>query len=91
MYEYRTQTHYGVSLPEILVPPDPSFRLRDFRPIVTSESENVNVSDRYSSLPTAPGGVSGGFAIPYKTGGLRSRSYQWVIVWERYVPEQENE
>lgn len=87
MFEYRTSTCYGVTLPEQLVPPEPGFRLRDFRPIVTSESDTHNVTDRYNSW-TLPGG-SGSMNIPYTTNVQRTKIYQWVILWERYT-EQEN-
>lgn len=88
MYEYRTTTAYGATLPDTLIPPEPGFRLRDFRAVTTGETETYNISDRYSSIP-GPGGVMSSVSIPYATSSNRSCIVQWVLVWERYT-EQEN-
>jgi hypothetical protein len=90
MYEYRTQTHYGFSPPEILTPPTPAFRLRDIKPVVTGENEVHTVSDRSSLIYNSTGAASS-IMIPFTTNLSRGRSVQWIIIWERYVPEQENE
>jgi hypothetical protein len=87
MYEYRITTHHGAILPNQLTAPEPGFRLREFKPIVTSESDSHSVTDRYNSW-TLPGG-SGSLNIPYTTSVQRNKIYQWVILWERYT-EQEN-
>jgi hypothetical protein len=87
MYEYRTTTCHGAMLPHELMPPEPGFRLREFTPIVTSESESYTVGDRYNSWTLPAGG--GSFNIPYTQSVQRNKIYQWVILWERYT-EQEN-
>lgn len=87
MYEYRTTTCYGMTLPEQLVPPEPTFRLREILPIMTSENDTHCTNDRHSSWSNAAG--SGNLNIPFTTSVQRSKIYQWVILWERYT-EQEN-
>ena len=87
MYEYRTTNCWGVTLPETLTPPEPGFRLRDFRMITTMESETHMVADRYSSI-SGPA-ISGSINIPYTQSVTRTHNIQWMILWERYT-EQEN-
>lgn len=89
MYEYRTETHYGTVLPQTLTPPEPSFRLRDIRQFSVSESDAYSIGREYNGF-SGPG-VSGSNNIPYTQTVMRSISVQWVVIWERYVPEQENE
>jgi hypothetical protein len=86
-YEYRTQTYYGSTLPELLTPPFPGFRLRDIKSVTTSESETHQVNDR-SSMIYSSAGLSSSIMIPFTQNVQRSRSVQWVIIWERYVPQE---
>lgn len=84
MYEYRTETHYMSTPPSVLTPPyvavGPKFRLRDMQFVPMSKS--VTHSVMY-------GGPQG---TPYNSAANESIMGQWVVVWERYVPEkQENE
>jgi len=83
MYEYRTQTHYGPSPPEILTPPVSGFRLRDIKCVTTSESHSHSINDR--------SGLSSSVIIPFTTNVNVGKGLQWIVIWERYVPEQENE
>lgn len=87
MFEYRITTYHGAMLPHQLEPPEPGFRLREWKPIVTNETDSHSVSDRYNSW-TLPGG-SGSINIPYTQSVQRTKIYQWVILWERFK-EQEN-
>ncbi len=90
MYEYRTQTHYGPSPPEVLMPPVSGFRLRDIKCVTTSESHSHSVNDRSSAI-YGPSGLSSSVMIPFTTNVNVGKGLQWIVIWERYVPEQENE
>jgi len=89
MYEYRTTTYWSATLPDPLTPPAPGFRLRDFKAVTTSESESHTVVDRISSIANSSG-VYSGINIPYTQSVMKSKTIQWVVLWEKYV-EQENE
>ena len=83
MYEYRTESHYMSTPPSILTPPlvasGPKFRLRAMQFVPMSKSETHNISY---------GGPNG---TPYSTSSNGSVMGQWIVIWERYVPDQENE
>lgn len=79
MYEYRTQTFHGPNLPEQMSPPAGGFRFRDAKYVET----NSNVSHAISY-----GGMQ---SSPYAQSSSASSFGHWVVIWERYAPEQENE
>ena len=86
MYEYRTTMHYGQQPPSVLTPPEPDFRLRDIRAVVTSASDTFTIDRGVSSLSI------GVVSIPCQTANLRSYGVAWLIVWERFTPKnKENE
>lgn len=82
MYEYRTTTSYGATLPPVLEPPEEGFRLRDFRCVTVMENETNMIADKFNSW-SGPA-CSGSMNIPYTTGKTRNKTHQWVILWERY-------
>lgn len=89
MYEYRTTTYWGATLPDPLIPPAKGFRLRDFRAVTTTENETNTTADRMSSICNSSG-VYSSINMPYVLNVTRNNTIQWVIVWEKYT-EQENE
>jgi hypothetical protein len=89
-FEYRTQTYYGSTPPELLTPPFPGFRLREIMPVTSSHNESHTTGDRCSSISNADG-VMSSILIPYTMNVNRTMNVQWVIIWERYVPEKEEE
>lgn len=81
MYEYRTQLAAGPIPPTTLTPPEDGFRLRDMKYVETS---------RYASHMTSKE-FSGSGVIPYTASVTESVTGTWIIIWERYVPQQEKE
>jgi hypothetical protein len=77
-YEYKTTTYYGQSLPELLVGPI-GFRLRDAKYVATNHS--VSHSITY-------GGMN---STPYPQSSSENVNGHWVVIWERYVPDKEEE
>lgn len=78
MYEYRTETHYQSTPPSILTPPNvsgPKFRLRDMMFVQTMQSMSHTI------------GYGGQHSTPHATSSSGSIGGQWVVIWERYVPE----
>lgn len=82
MYEYRTQTHYGATLPDRLTPPEQGFRLRDFRAVTVTEADTHSIGKEYQSH------MNGSYNIPYTMNVQRSKIVQWVVVWERYTDKE---
>jgi hypothetical protein len=75
MYEYRLQTHYGNAPPSTLIAP-PDFRLRDIRFVEQSRgiyNEPMHLTGDVTYIKTSNESVNG----------------VWLMVWERYVPENE--
>jgi len=89
MYEYKTTTCWGATLPGDLIAPAPGFRLRDFKAVTTMETESHTVADRHSSVANSSGVLSS-LNIPYVTSTTRNVTVQWVLLWEKYS-EQENQ
>lgn len=87
MYEYKTTTCWGATLPPELIPPAPGFRLRDFKAVTTMETETYTTADRHSSIANS-GGVFSSIMIPYATSVSRNKTIQWVILWEKFVEQE---
>lgn len=78
MYEYQTSTYYGATMPTALMAPV-GFRFRDAKYVETSSSENHSIS------------YGGQHGTPYAQSSMTSSNGHWVVIWERYVPEKEEE
>lgn len=79
-YEYRTDTYAGPSPPSILTPP-PGFRFRDMKYVQTGFAESHTTGWEYQAAGRLP-----------FTQSISGSSYgQWVVIWERYVPDKEEE
>ena len=87
MYEYKTTTCWGATLPGDLIAPAPGFRLRDFKAVTTMETESHTVVDRHSSIANSSGVLSS-LNIPYVTSITRNNQIQWVILWEKFVEQE---
>ncbi len=79
-YEYRTETYTGISPPNVLNTP-PGFRLRDMKYVEVGGAESHTTGWEYQN----------GGRIPFTQSVSRSTYGQWVIIWERYVPDKEEE
>ena len=78
MYEYQTTVFYGQTPPALLVPPQPEFRLRDLKCVITSTTESNTINDRFSS------GNGFSVSIPFVQSSNRGHNHVWVAIWERY-------
>lgn len=78
MFEYRVDTHFGMTPPNVLKAPEAGFRLRDIRPIETGRMKSISIN------------YGGSHSTPYPSSESDSAMYQWVVTWERYVEEQES-
>lgn len=79
-YEYRTQVYVGSIPPDVLKPPD-GFRLREIRYVETGSVESHVTGWEYAN----------GGRIPFTQSVGRTTHGQWVAIWERYVPDKEEE
>lgn len=77
-YEYQTSTYHGPSLPTALVAPI-GFRFRDVKYVETGSVENHAI---------CYGGMN---STPYAQSSSTNRIGHWVVIWERYVPDKEEE
>jgi hypothetical protein len=80
-YEYRTQAYVGTIPPDALKPPD-GFRLREMQFVNAGSSETMTTG--FHSGPD-------GSVVPYTQSLHRSTFGSWVVIWERYVPDKEEE
>ena len=81
MYEYKTEMLSGNAPPTLLNTPK-GFRLYKIEPIELARFGSNSMNYECDSL---------GNRRPYITSSTRNSNYNWLIVWERYVPEEENE
>lgn len=82
MYEYKTETYYGSTPPATLNPPSRGFRLNKIEPIKMNGMLTHTMNYECDSI---------GNRRPYVTCSNESYNYNWLIIWERYVPEEERE
>lgn len=81
MYEYETTVWHGINAPAILTPPRHGFRLRDMHFTETGRTRNYTTGWEFG-----PQGK-----VPYIQSMSESKIGHWTLLWERYVPQQENE